>query len=131
MKTITIQLMSLLLCLSGCASLERSTLLGASAGGALGAGVGTAAGNNVGSALLGLGIGAIVGGAMGFGAHKDQEAKRGQVINPLVTKDFKEKVPTLTTPEIRRVWIAPKIESNRYEDGHFLYVIDRPAVWGK
>lgn len=131
MKPITIQLMSLLLFLSGCASWERSTLLGASAGGALGAGVGTAAGNNVGSALLGLGIGAIVGGTMGFGAHKDQEAKRGQLLNPLVTKDFKQKVPTLTTPEIRRVWIEPKVEGDKYVEGHFLYVIDRQAVWGK
>ncbi len=58
-------------------------------------------------------------------------SKTGQAINPMVARDFKEKIPSLTTPEVRRVWIEPKIESDRYVEGHFVYVIDRPAVWGK
>ena len=131
MKINTIHLLLLLPMLSGCASIERSTLLGAVTAGALGTGIGLAAEKSVGSALIGLGIGAIFGGAMGYAAHKEQEAKRGEFITPLISKDFKEQVPPISTPEVRRVWMAPKIESNRYIDGHFIYVIDRPAVWGK
>ena len=131
MKINTIHLLLLTTMLSGCASLERSTLLGAATAGALGTGLGLAAEKSVGSALIGLGIGAIFGGAMGYAAHKEQEAKRGEFITPLISKDFKEQVPPISTPEVRRVWMAPKIESNRYTEGHFIYVIDRPAVWGK
>jgi len=117
--------------LASCASIERSTLLGAAAAGALGTGIGLAVEKTPGSALIGLGIGALVGGAMGFAAHKGQEAKRGQFINPLLTKDFKDKVPPLSTPEVRRVWIPAKVEGNKYVEGHFIFVIDRQAVWGK
>lgn len=124
-------LLVLLPMMSGCASIERSTFLGAAAGGALGGGIGLAAEKSAGSALIGLGIGAVVGAAMGFGAHKEQEAKRGQLVNPILTKDFKENVPQISTPEVRRVWVNPKIEGSRYIEGHFIYVIDRPAVWGK
>ncbi len=117
--------------LASCASIERSTLLGAAAAGALGTGIGIAVEKSPGSALIGLGIGAIVGGALGFASHKESEAKRGQAINPLVTKDFKDNVPTLSTPEVRRVWIPAKAEGNKYVEGHFIFVIDRQAVWGK
>ncbi len=126
-----IHLLLVLPLMSGCASIERSTLLGAATFGAVGTGIGLAAEKSAGSALIGLGIGALVGGMMGFAAHKEQEAKRGQFVTPLISKDFKEQVPSISTPEVRRIWIGPKIESNRYIDGHFIYVIDRPAVWGK
>jgi len=78
-----------------------------------------------------LGIGALVGGVMGFAAHKEQEAKRGQLMNPLISKDFKDTVPPISTPEVRRVWIPAKVEGNKYVEGHFIFVIDRQAVWGK
>jgi|JI10StandDraft_1071094.scaffolds.fasta_scaffold648125_2 hypothetical protein len=131
MKTKPIHLLLLLPMMSGCASIERSTLLGAASVGALGTGVGIANERSVGSALIGLGIGAIVGGALGFAAHKDQESKRGQLLNPVLTKDFKDKVPAISTPEVRRVWVPEKIDGNKYIDGHYIYVIDRQAVWGK
>ncbi len=131
MKIKTIHLLLALPMVSGCASIERSTLLGAVTVGALGTGIGLAAEKSAGSALIGLGIGALVGGAMGFAAHKEQEAKRGQVVNPLITKEFKDNVPPISTPEVRRVWIPAKVEGNKYIEGHFIFVIDRQAVWGK
>ena len=131
MKTKPKHLLLLLPLMSGCASIERSTLLGAASMGALGTGVGIANERSVGSALIGLGIGAVVGGALGFAAHKDQESKRGQLLNPVLTKDFKDKVPAISTPEVRRVWVPEKIDGNKYIDGHYIYVIDRQAVWGK
>lgn len=126
-----IHLLLVLPLMSGCASIERSTLLGAATVGALGTGIGLAAEKSAGSALIGLGIGAIVGGAMGFATHKEQESKRGQLMNPLVTKDFKDNVPPISTPEVRRVWVPAKVEGNKYVEGHFIFVIDRQAVWGK
>ncbi len=126
-----IHLLLVLPLMSGCASIERSTLLGATTFGAVGTGIGLAAEKSAGSALIGLGIGALVGGVMGFAAHKEQEAKRGQLMNPVITKDFKDKVPAISTPEVRRVWVPEKIEGNKYIEGHFIYVIDRQAVWGK
>jgi hypothetical protein len=131
MKTKPIHLLLLLPMMSGCASIERSTLLGAASVGALGTGVGIANERSVGSALIGLGIGAVVGGVLGFATHKDQESKRGQLVNPVLTKDFKDKVPAISTPEVRRLWVPEKIDGNKYIDGHYIYVIDRQAVWGK
>jgi hypothetical protein len=131
MKTKPIHLLLLLPLMPGCASIERSTLLGAASVGALGTGVGIANERSVGSALIGLGIGAVVGGVLGFATHKDQESKRGQLLNPVLTKDFKDKVPAISTPEVRRIWVPEKIDGNKYIDGHYIYVIDRQAVWGK
>jgi hypothetical protein len=116
---------------SGCASIEKSMLLGAATTGALGTGLGIASEKSTGSALIGLGIGAVVGGTLGFLLHKEQESKRGQVLNPAITKDFKDTVPPISTPEVRRVWIPSKVDGNKYIDGHFIFVIDRQAVWGK
>lgn len=131
MKKKNICLILTLPLLASCASIERSTLLGAATVGALGTGIGLAAEKSAGSALIGLGIGAIVGGAMGFATHKEQESKRGQLMNPLITKDFKDNVPPISTPEVRRVWVPAKVDGNKYVEGHFIFVIDRQAVWGK
>ena len=131
MKKKNICLILTLPLLASCASIERSTLLGAVTVGALGTGIGLAAEKSAGSALIGLGIGAIVGGAMGFATHKEQESKRGQLMNPLITKDYKDNVPPISTPEVRRVWVPAKVEGNKYVEGHFIFVIDRQAVWGK
>lgn len=131
MKTIVINLTLCLLALSGCASMERSVLLGAAAGGAMGTGVGLGVEKSAGSALIGLGIGAIVGGVMGFGAHSAEENKRAQWLTPAASKEFKDKVPGMSTPEVRRVWVPEKIEGNKYIEGHYIYVIDRGAVWNR
>lgn len=37
--------------------------------------------------------------------------------------------PGLTSPLVRKVWIGPRIESDRYYDGHYMYVIERGSVW--
>jgi hypothetical protein len=68
---------------------------------------------------------------MGIGVHSEQENKKAQWLNPAVSKDFKEKVPGMSTPEIRRVWVPEKIEGNKYIEGHYIYVIDRGAVWNR
>jgi hypothetical protein len=40
-------------------------------------------------------------------------------------------VPSLTSPEVRRIWVPEKIEGNKFVDGHYMYVIDKPSVWSK
>jgi hypothetical protein len=121
-----------LLCvaLSGCATMEKSVLLGAGTMGAIGTGVGAAAGNNVGGALLGLGIGAVFGGLMGFAGHKDQEEKARQAKSGTKKTDD-TKVPSLTSPEVRRVWVPEKIDGGKFIEGHYMYVIERNSVWSK
>jgi phosphoglycolate phosphatase-like HAD superfamily hydrolase len=32
-------------------------------------------------------------------------------------------VPSLTTPEVRRVWVPEKIEGNTFVEGHYMYVL--------
>lgn len=43
----------------------------------------------------------------------------------------KDNVPSLTAPEVRRVWVPEKIEGTRFIDGHYEYIIDKPSVWSK
>ena len=37
--------------------------------------------------------------------------------------------PALTSPVVRKVWIAPHVEGDKYYEGHFMYVIERGSVW--
>jgi len=130
MKTRSIPVLIICLALSGCATMEKSVLLGAGTMGAIGTGVGAGAGNSVGSALLGLGIGAIFGGAMGFMGHKEQEEKARQAKSGSKKTDD-TKVPSLTSPEVRRVWVPEKIDGGKFIEGHYMYVIERNSVWSR
>lgn len=130
MKNRSIPILIVCLSLSGCATMEKSVLLGAGTMGAIGTGVGAAAGNNVGGALLGLGIGAVFGGFMGWAGHKDQEEKARQAKSGSKKADD-TKVPSLTSPEVRRVWVPEKIDGGKFIEGHYMYVIERNSVWSK
>lgn len=127
-KTIPILILTLLL--SGCATMKDSILLGAGTMGAIGTGVGAAAGNNVGSALLGLGIGAVFGGTMGFMAFQDKEDKAKQVKSGKKQNED-SKVPSLTSPEVRRVWVPERVDGQKFIEGHYMYVIERNSVWSR
>lgn len=37
--------------------------------------------------------------------------------------------PSLRNAEVKTLWIPDKIESDRYEEGHYLYFIEKPATW--
>ena len=37
--------------------------------------------------------------------------------------------PSLRNAEVKTLWIPDKIESDRYEEGHYLYIIEKPATW--
>jgi hypothetical protein len=38
-------------------------------------------------------------------------------------------VPGLTSAQVKVLWVPEKIEENRWEEGHFMYVIERPSTW--
>lgn len=126
----SIPILILALALSGCASMKDSILLGAGTVGAIGTGIGAAAGNNVGTALFGLGIGAVVGGSMGYLSYKDKEEKEKQAKSGKKQGDD-SKIPSLTSPEVRRVWVPERVEGSKYIEGHYMYVIERNSVWSR
>lgn len=39
--------------------------------------------------------------------------------------------PSLTAPEVRRIWVPERIEGNKYFEGHYMYVIDKTSVWSR
>ncbi len=129
-KNRSIPILIISLALSSCSTLKESVLLGAGTMGAVGTGIGTAAGQNVGGALLGLGIGAVIGGAMGYMGHKDQEEK-ARLTKSGLKKVEDPKVPSLTSPEVRRIWVPEKIEGGKFIEGHYMYVIERNSAWSK
>lgn len=130
MKPKSIALIAISMALSGCSSMKESVLFGAGTMGTIGAGVGAAAGHNVGSALLGLGIGAVFGGTMGYFGYKDKEEK-DRLLKLGGKKSDESKIPSLTSPEVRRIFVPSRIEGQKFIEGHFEYIIERNSVWSK
>ncbi|MBI4403529.1 MAG: hypothetical protein HY537_05180 [Deltaproteobacteria bacterium] len=129
MKTKLI-IIAICIVVNGCASIEQSIGLGATVVGAIGVGMGTAAGGNVRSALVGLGVGAVVGSAVGYLAHRDRHEKETYL--KLVSKNNEvSKTPSLTAPEVRRIWVPEKIEGSKYIDGHYEFILERNSVWSR
>lgn len=48
------------------------------------------------------------------------------------TKNIKpDAPPSLTSPEVNRVWVPDSIEGEKYIMGHWIYVIKKTSVWSK
>ena len=45
------------------------------------------------------------------------------------SKQNEPKIPALKNAEVKTIWIPDRIEGNRYEEGHFVHLIDKPASW--
>lgn len=39
--------------------------------------------------------------------------------------------PKLTAPKVRKVWIADKIESDKYIEGHWMWVLESTTSWSQ
>lgn len=37
--------------------------------------------------------------------------------------------PSLKNAEVKTLWVPDKVESDRYEEGHYLYIIEKPSTW--
>lgn len=114
--------------LTSCASMEKSTVLGAVIGGTVGGLIANSANDHRGdSTAIGAAVGAGLGGLIGYSAYKDKEKKEQQ--KTLQQNPFDSKTPSLTAPKVRRVWVPAKIEGERYIDGHYMYVIEKTSAW--
>lgn len=43
--------------------------------------------------------------------------------------DSKKLPPSLRNAEVKTLWIPDKIEADRFEEGHFIYIIEKPSTW--
>lgn len=116
--------------LTGCATMRDSLLLGGAMGATAGGVVGNASGQDAKSTAIGAVIGAATGTLFGYLGHKEEKRKeqdRQAQLNAL--KGGKPKYPSVSTPEVRAVWVPDKIENDQFISGHFIYVIDKPATF--
>lgn len=47
------------------------------------------------------------------------------------TNQNKDKVPALTMPKVRKVWVPDKIENDKYIEGHWMWVLERTSTWSQ
>jgi len=131
MKTSIAMICLLTLGLSGCATTRDSVLLGAGLGAGAGGAVGFAADQRSPvPTLIGTASGAITGGLIGFIIHKLNE-KPG----PAAAADATEKTstPFVTKPEVRSLWVPDKIEDDgrRYIEGHRVYLLEKQSTFSQ
>lgn len=113
------------LALPGCASVERTSLFGASMGAAAGLGTGILIEKSVGSALIGAGIGAALGAGVGFLAHRDRPAKE-TIARPNVGPN---EIPPLLPPEATCQKAEERIDGAHYYGPRLECEIHKPAIW--
>jgi hypothetical protein len=123
-----------LVCLTHCASLGQSLLLGAGIGAGAGAGVGLAASHNGQGAAIGGAVGAVVGGAISFLVHDSEERKKFK----LKKDDFRKwtdqsdnELPTIKAPEASCLKLEERIDGNTYFGPQLKCTIDKSAVWSR
>lgn len=119
-----------LISLTSCATFRPQAFLGASIGATLGALTGTIVGSNgdhaVRGAFMGAASGAVLGGVAGqllSSPKATQKSDSGMSGMPNDTP------PTLTTPDVKRIWQPDRIEDGKFIKGHFIYVIDKNSRW--
>lgn len=118
----------------GCGTMRGSVLLGAGVGAGAGAGVGylaTPPRYGIGPTLLGAGVGALTGGLIGALFHK--EKRTDTQASDAVADRARPPLPLLTRPEVRSIWIPDKIDANgtRWEQGHYMYMIDKQSTFSE
>lgn len=114
--------------LSGCASLKKSLLTGATIGAVGGGLIGNAQGQGSSrnrSTNNGLLIGAALGAGIGYLAHKNNTNKLTQT----QLKIHEEDTPLLTRPKVKRIWVEDKIQGRRFIKGHWEFVIEEQSEW--
>lgn len=113
-----------------CSTMRDSVVLGIGVGGLVGGSVGAAAGSQHdrtgGGAAVGLIAGAALGGLLGYLTHKEDEQRKLSISSGPKSADGS---PSLTRPEVRKIWIPEKIEADQYISGHYIYVIEKPSMW--
>ena len=95
-----------------------------------GMGIGAAVEPSPGSALIGLGVGAVLGAGLGYLGYQDKERKKFQ--NKKSKKQTKKKkIPNILPPEAQCILMEEKIEGTKYYGPQTICTIKRPAVWSR
>ncbi len=123
-------IISTLIMLASCSSLEKSTILGAIIGGAAGGYIGKSSsseGAREQSLVFGSALGAGLGSWIGYSAFKGKIKKDQE--NLLKQNPFESRTPSLTAPKVRRIWVPARIEGEKYIDGHYMYLLEKTSGW--
>lgn len=133
----------LTIALSGCATSEKSTLLGGAIGSTVGASLGILANQNESStqraqgALVGAGLGGLFGALIGHESYKSQ-AKKDEAkalsaeaarLEMFGTASEKTKRPRLKPAQIKVRYVEDQIKDGTFIPAHFEYEISEPAKW--
>ena len=114
--------------LGGCASAGKSALLGAG----IGAGSGFLVGANTGASMQGRAVasavGALIGGGIGYLASRKAQPT---AVTAAKIPTPAEMAPRLKRPEVRKIWVPDQISGDEFIQGHWKYLIERPAVWSQ
>ena len=126
-------LFTIALALTGCATPTGSVLLGtgigATAGGLLGNKVTDSSQQGT---VVGAAIGAGVGGLLGYLAHKSKKDKESKLQGPAAGPEtMPDKLPFLTKPEVRTIWVEDAIQGNKFIEGHRVFILEKNSSWTK
>lgn len=122
--------------LSGCATSEKSILLGSTIGVGVGAGIGSAANGSQGGAIGAL-IGAGLGGLLGYQSYKDKQKKAEAERSSLLAapysmtgpSDNSSSRPRLKPAQVKVKFVEDQIKDGTFIPAHFEYEITDPAKW--
>ena len=136
LKQLTVVALLMSLILSGCATSEKSILLGSSIGLGIGAGVGYNAGNENGAAV-GAAIGALAGGLLGYAGYKEKKKKElaAQAAAPpgqfdmFTPANANSNRPKLRPALVRVRYVEDQVKDGTFIPAHFEYEISEPAHW--
>lgn len=137
--------LTLLFLLSGCATVEKSTLLGGVIGSVVGGSIGSLASQNGDSQqrTTGLLVGAAAGGALGAlignQSYKEQEKKKLEAnmnygapnLEMFGSGSDKDKGPKLRPAQVRVRYVEDQVKDGVFVPAHFEYEIAEPARWEK
>lgn len=122
--------------LSGCATSEKSILLGSSIGITAGAGIGSASNGSQGAAVGAL-IGAGIGGLIGYAGYKDKLKKSQNAPDSFQAAPFavgsasgaQGSRPRLKPSQVKVKFVEDQIKDGTFIPAHFEYEIAEPAKW--
>lgn len=129
-------LFALFLALSGCATSEKSILLGSTIGVGVGAGIGSTTNGSHGGAIGAL-IGAGLGGLLGYQSYKDKQKKmeaEGNNLPPIPysmssSGENSGSRPRLKPAQVRAKFVKDQIKDGIFIPAHLEYEITSPAKW--
>ena len=117
-----------------CASAPLYIGTGAAAGAAIG-GVSSyyASGQRSKETAIGTAIGTATGGLLGYLIYylvkkKEDSSKPSEPVGPPLDPT---QIPQVTKPDVGTMWVPPKIEGDRYIEGHRVFILERKSAWSR